>query len=194
MANQHPPLSTTTAIISPQYCAPATHPIDLIITKEKTLRDNFTVRDINDNVILTVKSSLVTLVTPRQHRFLFDANGNPLLHLRRSLLAADDSWKAYRGESTEPKDLIFTRKRSSLIQLRTKLNVFLANNNTEICDYTVKANLSGQSWNVHIGESNNVVAQINKKLGTIVSREKFMVTVYPNIDYAFIVALIVTLD
>ncbi|CAJ2675078.1 unnamed protein product [Trifolium pratense] len=193
MANQHPPLSTT-AIINPQYCAPATHAIDLIITKEKTLRDNFTVKDINDNIVFTVKSSLVTFVTPRQHRFLFDANGNPILHLRRSLLAADDSWKAYRGESSEPKDLIFTRKRSSLIQLRTKLNVFLANNNTEICDFTVKANLSGKSWNVHIGESNNVVAQINKKHGTMVSREKFMVTVYPNIDYAFIVALVVTLD
>jgi hypothetical protein len=39
-----------------------------------------------------------------------------------------------------------------------------------------------------------LLLQINKKLGTIVSREKFMVTVYPNIDYAFIVALIVTLD
>lgn len=76
------------------------------------------------------------------------------------LLAADDCWKAYRGESTEPKDLIFTRKRSSLMQLRTKLNVFLANNNTGVCDFTVKANLSGQSWNVYIGESNNVVAQV----------------------------------
>lgn len=182
------------AIISPQYCAPATHPIDLIITTERTVRDNFTVRDINDNIVFTVKSSLVTIVTPRQHRFLVDANGNPILHLRRSLLAADDCWKAYRGESTEPNDLIFTRKRSSLMQLRTKLNVFLANNNTGVCDFTVKANLSRQSWNVYIGESNNVVAQINKKRGNIVSREKFMVTVSPNIDYAFIVALIVTLD
>jgi hypothetical protein len=149
MANQHPPLSTTTAIISPQYCAPgmnfvlvtiftkwllkalskyiylfvyekcfiklypnilnkiktylvrciniyillvwkfsATHPIELIITKEKTLRDNFTVKDINDNVVLTVKSSLVTLVTPREHRFLFDANGTPILHLRRSVCSS----------------------------------------------------------------------------------------------------------
>jgi hypothetical protein len=76
------------------------------------------------------------------------------------LLAADDSWKAYKGESKEPKDLIFTIRPSSLIQLRTKLIVFLANNNTEVCDFTVKGDLFGQSWKVLIGESDNVVAQV----------------------------------
>jgi hypothetical protein len=35
--------------------------------------------------------------------------------------------------------------------------------------------------------------QINKKPPALFSREKFMVTVCPNIDYAFIVALTVTL-
>ncbi|XP_061357890.1 protein LURP-one-related 15-like [Gastrolobium bilobum] len=194
MAN--PPPSSATAIIDPRYCAPASHPVDLIITKERTRRDNFTVTDINGNIVLTVKSSLVTFVTPRQHLFLLDAYGNPIVHLRRALLAANDSWKAFRGESEEPKDLIFIRKRSSsMFHLRTKLNVFLANNTTEVCDFKVKANLSGTSWDVYKGESDTtVVAQINKKLGTIFSREKFMVTVCPNIDYAFIVALIVTFD
>lgn len=77
------------------------------------------------------------------------------------LLAANDSWEAFRGESKEPKDLIFTRKRSSLIQLRTKLNVFLANNTTQVCDYKVKASLSGHSWDVYIGDSDTVVAQVH---------------------------------
>lgn len=63
----------------------ATHPVDLIITKERTLRDNFTVTDTNNNVVFTVKSSLVTIVTSHEHRFLCDANGNPILHLRRSV-------------------------------------------------------------------------------------------------------------
>ncbi|WJX52817.1 hypothetical protein P8452_38887 [Trifolium repens] len=69
MANQSP--LSTTAIVNPHYCAPATHPIDLIIIKEKILRDNFTITYINDNIIFTVKSSHVTLVTPGQHRFLY---------------------------------------------------------------------------------------------------------------------------
>ncbi|CAI8583047.1 unnamed protein product [Vicia faba] len=192
MAN-HPRLSTT-AIISHQYRAPATHPIDLIIIKERTRGDNFTVTDINNNVIFTVKSPLVTIVTPRQHRFLYDANRNSILHLRRSLLAADDKWKAYRGESEEPNDLVFTRERSSLMQLRTKLNVFLANNSTQVCDFTVKASLSQLTWKVYLGNSDNLVAQIEKQRGTMFSREKYMVSVAPNMDYAFIVALVVTFD
>ncbi|XP_057435345.1 protein LURP-one-related 15-like isoform X2 [Lotus japonicus] len=177
-------------------CCPrtASHPVDLIITKERTLRDNFTVTDINDSIVFTVKSPLVTIVTPREHRFLHDAHGNPILHLRRALLAASDCWEAFSGKSTEPKDLIFTRKRSSLFQLRTTLNVFLANNTTKVCDFKVKANLSARSWVVYIGESDTVAAKIKKKFGSVFSREKFMVTVSPNIDYAFIVGLIVTLD
>ncbi|XP_027351343.1 protein LURP-one-related 15-like [Abrus precatorius] len=192
MANPSPPFAT--AIIEPQYIAPGRNHVDLIITKERTRGDNFTVTDIKGNIIFTVKSSRVTIVTPRQHLFLFDAYGNPIVHLRRALLAANDSWEAFRGKSTEPRDLIFIRKRSSLFQLRTKLNVFLANNTTEVCDFKVKATWFGHSWDVYIGDSDTVVAQINKKLGTIFSREKYLVTVSPNIDYALVVALIVTLE
>lgn len=76
------------------------------------------------------------------------------------LLAASDCWEAFSGKSTEPKDLIFTRKRSSLFQLRTTLNVFLANNTTKVCDFKVKANLSARSWVVYIGESDTVAAKV----------------------------------
>ncbi|KAK7294802.1 hypothetical protein RJT34_17699 [Clitoria ternatea] len=192
MAHQSP--SFATPIIAPQYCAPGPRPFELIITKERGRGDNFTVTEMNGNIIFTVKSSLVTIVTPRQHLFLYDAHGNPIVHLRRALLAANDSWKAFRGKSTESRDLIFTRKRSSLFQLRTEFNVFLANNTSEVCDFRIKATWLGHSWDVYIGHSDIVVAQINKKLGTIFSREKYMVTMLPNIDYAFVVALIVTLE
>ncbi|RZB52984.1 Protein LURP-one-related 15 isoform B [Glycine soja] len=157
MANQSPPFGTP--LIGLQYCAP--DPVDLIITKERTIRDNFTVTDVKGNIVFTVQSSLVTFVTPRQHLFLLDADGNPLVHLRRALLAANDNWKAFRGRSTESKDLIFIRKPSSFFQLREKLNVFLANNTTEVCDFKVKATRIGyRSWNVYIGESDIVVAQV----------------------------------
>ncbi|CAJ2675080.1 unnamed protein product [Trifolium pratense] len=180
-----------TAIIGPQYCAPATHPVDLIITRDISLRDNFTIKDINKNVVFKVKSPLATILTPRQHRFLYDANRNLILHLQESLLVKD-SWKAFRGESIEPKHLIFRKKRSSLLQLKTKLNVFSASNNTGVCDFTVKGSFFGLSWKVYSGNSNIVVAKIIK-LGGIFSREKFIVNICPNIDCAFIVALIVSL-
>jgi hypothetical protein len=75
-------------------------------------------------------------------------------------LLVNNSWKAFRGESIEPKHLIFRKKRSSLLQLKTKLDVFLANNNTRVCDFTVKACFLGLSWKVCRGKSNIVVAKV----------------------------------
>ncbi|ESW12159.1 hypothetical protein PHAVU_008G089300 [Phaseolus vulgaris] len=177
MANQlSPPFGTP--IIAPHYCDPGPHPVHLIITRERSIGENFTVTNSNGNIVFSVKSNIVSIVTPRRHMYLFDAYGNPIVHLQGSI--SSDNWKAFRGQSAESGDLIFRRERSSLFQLRTKLNV--------------KATWFGSSWDVYIGDSNILVAQINKKLGTIFSREKYMVTVSPNIDHAFIVALIVTLE
>jgi hypothetical protein len=69
-------------------------------------------------------------------------------------------WKAYRGESTDSKDLIFTLKRSSLIQFKTTLDVFLASNKRDVCDFKVKCRWLEESCTVYAGESNNIVAQV----------------------------------
>lgn len=54
-------------------------------------------------------------------------------------MSAHDQWQVFRGESTELKDLIFSVKKSSVFQLKTKLDVFLANNTKEeVCDFKVK--------------------------------------------------------
>ncbi|MED6172176.1 hypothetical protein PIB30_047655 [Stylosanthes scabra] len=182
-----PPSPFPTTIIHPQYCAP--YPVGLVLKKEKTILHKYTVTDINDNLVFTVTSPLLTI---REHRFLRDAHGNTILHLRRELFR--DRWKAFRGQSMEQLE-IFTRKESSLFQLRTTLDVFLANNTTRICDFKlVEAGFFARSWVVNIAESDIVVAQIKHKVGRMFRREKFMATISPNIDYAFIVALTVTLD
>ncbi|CAJ1809866.1 unnamed protein product [Sphenostylis stenocarpa] len=188
-----PALPTT--VIGPQFCAP--YPVDLAVVKKvMTISDgNFVVADVNGKVVFKVKGSLMTL---RDRRVLVDATGHPLVTLRRKIMSAHDRWQAFRGESTEAKDLIFSLKRSSLIQFRTKLDVFLANNTKEdICDFKVKGSWLERSCTVYAGESNNIVAQMHKKhtvQSILIGKDNFMVTVYPNVDYAFIVALIVILD
>ncbi|XP_057435347.1 protein LURP-one-related 10 [Lotus japonicus] len=184
-----------TTVFGPQYCAP--YPVDLAIVKKvMTISDgNFVVTDINGNIVFKVKGSLLTL---RDRRVLIDAAGNPIATLRRKIMTAHDRWQAYRGESTEAKDLIFTLKRSSLIQFKTKLDVFLATNTKEdVCDFKVKGSWFERSCVVYAGESNTIVAQMHKKhtvQSILIGKDNFTVTVYPNIDYAFIVALIVILD
>ncbi|XP_057753211.1 protein LURP-one-related 15-like isoform X1 [Arachis stenosperma] len=118
-----------------------------------------------------------------QHRCLRDAQGNTILHLRKEQLFRD-RWKAFRGQNMEQLEF-FTRN----------VDVFLANNSTGVCDFKlVEAGFFARTWVVNIAESDIVVAQIKHKLGRFFTREKLMVTISPNIDYAFIVALTVTLD
>ena len=72
-----------------------------------------------------------------------------------------DRWQAFRGDSSDPNDLIFTLKRSSLIQFRTKLDVFLASNTSEqVCDFKIKGSWLERSCVVYAGESDNIVAQV----------------------------------
>jgi len=78
------------------------------------------------------------------------------------MMTTHDRWQVFRGESTEMKDLIFSVKRSSFFQLKTKLDVFLANNTKEeVCDFKVKGSWFERSCVVYAGESLTIVAQVN---------------------------------
>ncbi|KAK1284348.1 Protein LURP-one-related 10 [Acorus calamus] len=100
-----------------------------------------------------------------------------------------NQWVVYRGESTNSSDLLFTAKECSLIQVwKTQLKVFLASNTSEnVYDFKVKGRSFERSWTICVGESNTIIAQMN-------GRDKLEVTVYPNVDYAFVIALVVILD
>ncbi|XP_054782915.1 protein LURP-one-related 10-like [Prosopis cineraria] len=185
---------TPMAVVGPHYCCP--YPVELaIVRKVMTLADKFTVTDSNGNVVFKLQASLLSL---RDRRVLLDAAQNPVITLRRKIMTLHDKWKAFRGDSTDPKDLLFTLKRSSLIQLRTKLDVFLASNTTEqACDFKIKGSWLERSCVVYARESNTIVAQMHKKhtfQSIVFGKTNFMVTVYPNVDYAFIVALVAILD
>ncbi|KAK3227447.1 hypothetical protein Dsin_007309 [Dipteronia sinensis] len=190
-----PPPPNPVSIVGPQYCAP--YPVDLaIVRKVMAITDgNFVVQDINGNILFKVKGAFMSI---HDRHVLLDAAGKPLVTLRQKIMSAHDRWQVFRGESTDSKDLIFTAKRSSMIQFKTKLDVFLANNTKEdVCDFKVKGSWFERSCVVYAGESDTIVAQMHKKhtvQSILIGKDKFMVTVYPNIDYAFIIALIVILD
>ncbi|XVF37452.1 hypothetical protein REPUB_Repub20aG0013100 [Reevesia pubescens] len=190
------PLANPVSIISPHFCAP--YPVDLaIVRKVFTITNgNFVVTDINGNIVFKVKGAFLTT---RNRRVLLDAAGHPIVTLRKKvLMSAHGRWKVFRGDSTNSSDLMFSAKRSSIFQLKTRLDVFLANNKKEdVCDFKVKGSWFERSCVIYAGDSSTIVAQMHKKLtvkSILIGKDKFMVTVYPKIDYAFIVALIVILD
>ncbi|KAK1562218.1 hypothetical protein Q3G72_030007 [Acer saccharum] len=191
ITSYNPQPTNTVSVISPQFCVP--QPLDLVIRKQvlTITSGNFDVNDTNGNLILRVKGLLFP-----GWRVILDDAGNPIVTLQRKILTAHKRWEVFRRDSTD--DMIFSAKKSSIIQLKTELDVYLANNiNEHVSDFKVKGSWLEQSCTIYAGESNTIFAQMYKKHGIrsiLIGKDKFMVTVYPNVDYAFIVALIVILD
>ncbi|KAL8224739.1 hypothetical protein R6Q57_017296 [Mikania cordata] len=222
------------AVVGSNFLAP--RPVDLIIDK-KLWNGNFTITDVNGNVVFKVNKKFMSL---RERRVLFDAAGNPILsfqkkklltlsdgnvsvtdvngnvmfevkgelislHDRRVLLDAagnpvisfQKKMGSIQGSSSDSKDLIFSAKQSSLIQLKTSLEVFLARNENEnACDFKVKGSSFDRSCTIYAGDGTTIIAQMHKKHtieSVALGKDTFSVTVYPNVDYAFIVALVVIL-
>ncbi|KAL6520871.1 hypothetical protein OROGR_017440 [Orobanche gracilis] len=191
----YPAVQSPVAVISPQFCVG--YPVDLtIVRKLMTLSEgNFGVTDVNGNMMFKVKGKLLSL---RDRRVLLDAAGNPIITFQQKLLSAHSRWQVYRGERPNAKDLLFSVKKSSLIQLKTKLDVFLASNTREdVCDFRIEGSWFERSCVIYAGNSNNIIAQmhrIDSAKSILLGKDSFGVTVYPNVDYAFIVALVLILE
>ncbi|URD79482.1 hypothetical protein MUK42_05149 [Musa troglodytarum] len=110
-----------------------------------------------------------------------------------ALRSVHDRWLVFEGNSSDPKYLLFSVKRSSALQLKTELDVFLAANaEEEVCDFKMKGSFRKRSCTVYKGDSSTVVAQMSKEhklVNALVSKDAFGVAVNPNADYAFITAL-----
>ncbi|WMV45183.1 hypothetical protein MTR67_038568 [Solanum verrucosum] len=182
-------------VIGPQFCAP--YAVDLSIVKQvMTLKDgSFQVLDVNENVVFSIKGKVFSL---RERRVLVDGAGNPLITFQQKLLTAHNRWQAFRGESTDPKQLLFSVKKSGLLQfLKTKLDVFLATNTKEeVSDFKIEGSWMEKSCVIYASNSTEVAKMHKKRTAEslLLGKDNFGVTVSANVDFAFIVALIVILD
>lgn len=185
------------AVVSPQFCAP--HVVPLTVTKKAMSFSggDFTVTDdTNGAVVLQVKG---TYLSVRSHRVLHDAAGRAILTMQRKVFSMHDKWKVFRGDSTAANDLLFTVKKTSIFQLKTKLDVFLAGNTTaeQVCDFKIKGSYFERSCAFYRGNSNVLIAQMNRKFtlsNVLLGKDTYSVSVFPHVDYVFIAALVVILD
>ncbi|GAB2294231.1 hypothetical protein Dimus_028448 [Dionaea muscipula] len=193
MAPMFAPLPSPVVVVGPQFVVP--YPVTLVIKKRFSMSGGqFTVTDVNGTVIFTIKR---TLFADINRLVLHDAAGIPLVTLRQKILSPHSRWKAYRGDSTDSKDLLFSAKKSSFLQLLTKLDVFLAQNTDETApDFHVEESFIEHRCTIYIGKTTTVIAQMQKHhhLKTILlSKDIADVTVSPGVDYTFMAALIVML-
>ncbi|XP_060957870.1 protein LURP-one-related 14-like [Cannabis sativa] len=182
------------SVVGDFFCVP--YPVELIVKKKShNLFDSkYEALDANGNLYFHVNGSSHNF---EKKRVMRDAAGFPLLNMREKALSSRHRWTIYRGESSEQNNMIFSVRRSSSSQLtKFRHKVFLPNNlNEDVPNFQiVESNSPSWSYKVYKGET--LIAEFkfvfsweNIAKGT----KKLALKIYPGVDYAFIVALVVIL-
>ncbi|KAG2404557.1 Protein LURP-one-related 15 [Vigna angularis] len=166
------------SVINPSYCVP--HSVSIQINTEKGIAYSE-----KDDRLFYIKDISFSL---RDRRVLCDDTQKPIVTFYNKIMTVREQWKVLKGESNDSSDLVFwvkeVKKSSTIPSEITKLNVFLAGNKEEKkSDFRVIIYGSKHSCTVYAGESPTIIAKMENNGG-------FNVLVYPNVDYAFIVALL----
>nr|KAJ0189093.1 hypothetical protein LSAT_V11C800434140 [Lactuca sativa] len=110
-------------------------------------------------------------------------------------MSEHDIWNVFRGDNKSTSDMIFTTKSHHVIQFMTNVHVFLANQtgSKDVCDFKITGNWSKKNCTIYMGDTSTTIAQVNKMQSSEnvkFVKDKFMVTINPNVDYAVVVTLI----
>ncbi|KAG6469788.1 protein LURP-one-related 10-like [Zingiber officinale] len=165
--------------------------VNFTVTSTRSLlspSDHYKATDINGDVVLKVKGFCFS-----SRCLLLDAADTPLLTIKPKAFTCHETWRVFRGESTSPNDLLFSVRKSKIFQWNDNFDVVLANNTNPSapCDFK----MSGRCKNgtICIGKSDEIIAQMHRKTACF-ARDKREVTVNPNVDYVFILSLIIVLE
>ncbi|CAA2991741.1 LURP-one-related 14 [Olea europaea subsp. europaea] len=137
-------------VVGECFCVP--YPVDLVVKKK--IRGfshvHTDVLDVNGNHLLQIDGKLWQL---QKKRIVRDPAGFPILTIREKVLKCRHRWIVHRGESSDLSSLLYTVQRSHPFQIRTQLDVFLANNTREdSCNFHVSGSYYDQSLRVYRGD------------------------------------------
>jgi uncharacterized protein YxjI len=175
------------------FCLP--YPLELTVKKkiQAFSKAHFEIFDESgNNPLLKVDGNVWKL---QSKRVMFDPAGFPVLTLREKVLTKRHQWTCHLGENSDDDRLLFKVQRSSAIQFKSQLDVFLAGNNSKKSNFHVIGCYTNLSFKVCKGKT--ILAEVNHmfKWGNVCrGKECFKVKIQPDVDYAFIVALLVILE
>ncbi|CAN6322169.1 unnamed protein product [Urochloa humidicola] len=181
-------------VVSARFCAPAATAFAVAKTIIYTGRD-FTVTNATGAAVMRVEAAAFALL---KRSLLLDAARRPVVTMQDSGYLMGTRWGVFRGDSTSRRNLLFTVVKQSVIQVRTKIYVFLAGNaGEEAPDFVIRGSYYDGVCTVSPGNSDAAIAQITRRntaqlLG--LGRNIYTARINPGIDQAFIIALTVILD
>ncbi|XP_014497328.1 protein LURP-one-related 15-like isoform X2 [Vigna radiata var. radiata] len=165
------------SVINSSYCSADSITLQINTEKGETYNEN-------DDRLFYMDDTFFTL---HNRRVLYDDTKKPIVTFYRKAVTLHERCKVFKGESTDSSQLLCSVEKinnKSIPPGITKLNVFLAKNQEKKkSDFRVIVSGIQSSCTVYIGESPNIIAKMENNGG-------FNVMVYPNVDYAFIVALL----
>ncbi|KAL0341223.1 UNVERIFIED_CONTAM: protein LURP-one-related 14 [Sesamum radiatum] len=177
----------TVSIVGDDFCFP--YLVDLAVKKKVGFSaKHIEVLDDNGSLLVQVDGGFWQF---NKTRTMHHSLGFPIITLRTKGIWLQQQWTVHRGEGLDGSDLLYTVRKSHSFQLKTRLEVFLATNLTgEICDFRVVGSYISQSFKVYKGQT--LMAEVKERF-TLGGR-KFEARIYPGVDYAFIVSLLVILN
>uniref|UniRef100_A0A0D9WWZ7 Tubby C-terminal domain-containing protein n=1 Tax=Leersia perrieri TaxID=77586 RepID=A0A0D9WWZ7_9ORYZ len=197
-------------VVGSRFCLP--HEAALTVTRRAAIDPNggFTVTDSAGAVVL--RSEIPLLLRRYTRRVIVDAAGVPIVSMKRKSLLAEANfkypyqlfrrrytWEVFRGNSEDASDLLFTVRRTTYYpKPKLEVDVFLASNTSQnACDFRVRCSYLRKSCTIYLGGSNTVIAQMSRTIGLsdwVFGASKFRVTVFPHVDYVFVMVIAMILD
>ncbi|KMZ70383.1 hypothetical protein ZOSMA_1G03660 [Zostera marina] len=160
--------------------------MDVKISK-KFMRSELTVMGINNTLKMKVRSDKLSL---RHRRTLFDEDDNPIVHINKKLATIHGRWQVFKGGTDDLENLLYEVMKCNMIQFTNEYKVFLAGNTEEEkFDFLIKHVNRAGTYFVKIGDSDEIIAQIRWESKI----DAYGVTIYPFVDYAFVISLIAIL-
>ncbi|CAN8268030.1 unnamed protein product [Cochlearia groenlandica] len=184
------------SIVSDQFCKP--YAMDLMVKRkvQNFSKDQYQVFDSSGNLLLQIDGQAWGI---NRKRVMRDPTGFTILTMRQKGLALKNKWEVHGGESKERQDLLFMVKQSQTVSIKTSLDVFLPENNNikkrTTCDFHASGGYSNISFKVF--KSDALIAEVTHKFawGSFYKgKYNFSVRVNPEVDYAFVIALLVMID
>ncbi|KAI5063873.1 hypothetical protein GOP47_0020543 [Adiantum capillus-veneris] len=163
------------------------------MTKAVIGSDDFVVKDGQDRVVFKIDSHALSL---HNKKVLLDHAGHPILCVHKAkLMSAHEKWEASLGEQFNEEAKLFRVQKAKAVQLRTQLEVFLAGNTSDDNpDFTIYL----ERRQVQILQGDDcAIAEVKRKFSAanvLLDKHTFSVSVWPNVDQAYIMALLVIMD
>ncbi|XWS07590.1 hypothetical protein CRYUN_Cryun41cG0002100 [Craigia yunnanensis] len=176
-------------VVGDRFCVP--YIMELLVKRKIQSFSNahYDVFDTTGNVLLQVDGGVWNF---HKKRVMKDPAGLPVITLREKALSWKQQWLIHQGESSERDHFLCNVVRSNALQIKNNLDVYLASSYKENGrDFRATGSFTSLSFKVRKG--NSIIAEVSHNFtwGSCKGKESFKVKVYPEVDYAFIVALIV---